>query len=43
MGLLVSFFTRKKNAKVHMTKEVSGKCWDLWKYQKRIGSFIERK
>ena len=36
MGVLESFFNRKKNVKVHMTKEVSGKCLDLLKWNRYL-------
>ena len=36
MGLLDSFFKRKQNVKVHIDKEVSGKCSQLLKWQQYL-------
>ena len=36
MGLLGSFLTRKRNTKVHMDKEVSGKCLELLKWRQSL-------
>ena len=41
MGLLDSFFERKKNTKVHMNKEVSGKCLELLKWKQYLDSIAD--
>lgn len=41
MGLLDSLFGKKENTKVHMDKEVSGKCLELLKWQQYLDSIAD--